>query len=109
MKRLASQCLALRLFPGLHPSPSLRPCVPAPRPHQAADPQGTKMAVRAIVRACADAGAWPALNDNILLISKRRSPLKQARAPRARVCAPVQVYPAEAGAHSARARLRPRV
>ena len=36
------------------------------------------MAVIAICRACVEAGAWPALNDNILLISKRRSQLKQA-------------------------------
>ena len=45
---------------------------------QLADQQGTKMAVVAICRACVEAGAWPALNDNILLISKRRSQLKQA-------------------------------
>ena len=45
---------------------------------QAADAQGTKMAVLAICRACVAAGAWPALNDNILLLSKRRSQLKQA-------------------------------
>ena len=36
------------------------------------------MAVMAICRACVEAGAWTALNDNILLISKRRSQLKQA-------------------------------
>lgn len=36
------------------------------------------MACVAVVRACAEAKAWPALNENILLISKRRSQLKQA-------------------------------
>ena len=41
---------------------------------------GTKLAVVAIVRACFQAKAWAALNENVLLISKRRSQLKQARA-----------------------------
>ncbi len=43
---------------------------------------GTKLAVVAIVRACYQAKAWAALNENVLLISKRRSQLKQARAVR---------------------------
>ena len=47
---------------------------------QAADVPGTKLAVVAIVRACFQARAWSALNENILLISKRRSQLKQVRA-----------------------------
>ncbi len=51
-------------------------------PSQAADVTGTKMAVVAIVRACFQAKAWPALNENVLLISKRRSQLKQARGAR---------------------------
>jgi len=35
--------------------------------------------VLAILRACFQAKAWAALNENVLLISKRRSQLKQAR------------------------------
>ena len=45
---------------------------------------GTKLAVVAIVRACFQAKAWAALNENVLLISKRRLQLKQVRPPAAR-------------------------
>ena len=38
---------------------------------------GTKLAVVALVRACFQAKAWAALNENVLLVSKRRSQLKQ--------------------------------
>ena len=41
---------------------------------------GTKLAVVALVRACYQAKAWAALNENVLLVSKRRSQLKQVRA-----------------------------
>jgi len=47
---------------------------------QAADVTGTKLAVVALVRACSQAKAWPALNENVLLVSKRRSQLKQVSA-----------------------------
>jgi hypothetical protein len=40
---------------------------------------GTKLAVLAIVRACFQCQAWSALNENVLLLSKRRAQLKQAR------------------------------
>ena len=46
-------------------------------PAQAADVTGTKMAVVALVRACFQAKAWPALNEHVLLVSKRRSQLTQ--------------------------------
>lgn len=55
------------------------PLIPMLAREQAADVPGTKLAVVAIVRACFQARAWSALNENILLISKRRSQLKQAR------------------------------
>ena len=41
---------------------------------------GTRLAVVAIVRACFNCKNWTALNENVLLLSKRRSQLKQARA-----------------------------
>jgi hypothetical protein len=53
--------------------------VRALRHTQAADVTGTKLAVVAIVRACFQAKAWAALNENVLLVSKRRSQLKQVR------------------------------
>lgn len=46
---------------------------------KAADAPGTKLAVVAVARACFNCKAWTALNENVLLISKRRSQLKQAR------------------------------
>ena len=56
---------------------------------QAADVTGTKLAVVALVRACFQAKAWAALNENVLLVSKRRSQLKQVGALRgARECEP---------------------
>lgn len=62
----------------------------APPPHDVAvtsraarsqdgDVAGTKLTVVSIVRACFAAKAWPQLNENVLLLSKRRSQLKQAR------------------------------
>ena len=56
-----------------------RPDPEPPGRAQAADAPGTKLAVVAVVRACFNCKAWPALNENVLLISKRRSQLKQAR------------------------------
>ena len=53
-------------------------------PAQAADVTGTKLAVVALVRACFQAKAWAALNENVLLVSKRRSQLKQVSACAAR-------------------------
>ena len=46
---------------------------------QAADVPGTKLAVVAVVRVCFQCKAWAALNENVLLLSKRRAQLKQAR------------------------------
>ncbi|KAL8478862.1 hypothetical protein ACS0TY_030662 [Phlomoides rotata] len=45
---------------------------------QAGDVAGTRKAVTDIVQLCFDAGAWKALNEQIVLISKRRGQLKQA-------------------------------
>jgi hypothetical protein len=43
---------------------------------------GTKLAVVAVVRVCFQCKAWAALNENVLLLSKRRAQLKQARTER---------------------------
>lgn len=48
---------------------------------QAADVPGTKRVVLAIVQICRDAGEWKLLNENIVLLSKRRAQLKQASPP----------------------------
>ncbi|PIN11452.1 26S proteasome regulatory complex, subunit RPN5/PSMD12 [Handroanthus impetiginosus] len=45
---------------------------------QAGDVAGTRKAVIEILQLCFDAGAWKTLNDQIVLISKRRGQLKQA-------------------------------
>ncbi|GFQ02660.1 26S proteasome non-ATPase regulatory subunit 12 homolog a [Phtheirospermum japonicum] len=45
---------------------------------QAGDVAGTRKAVTDILQLCFDAGAWKTLNDQIVLISKRRGQLKQA-------------------------------
>ncbi|XP_051126882.1 26S proteasome non-ATPase regulatory subunit 12 homolog A-like [Andrographis paniculata] len=45
---------------------------------QAGDVVGTRKAVTDILQLCFDAGAWKTLNDQIVLISKRRGQLKQA-------------------------------
>ncbi|KAJ7536401.1 hypothetical protein O6H91_12G067900 [Diphasiastrum complanatum] len=44
----------------------------------AADVLGTRKVVVAIIQLCFDANAWKALNDQIILLSKRRAQLKQA-------------------------------
>ncbi|XP_042012946.1 26S proteasome non-ATPase regulatory subunit 12 homolog A-like isoform X2 [Salvia splendens] len=44
---------------------------------QLGDVAGTSKAVTDIVQLCLDAGAWATLNEQILLISKRRGQLKQ--------------------------------
>eukprot|EP00245_Coleochaete_scutata_P009167 TRINITY_DN2962_c0_g2_i4.p1 TRINITY_DN2962_c0_g2~~TRINITY_DN2962_c0_g2_i4.p1 ORF type:complete len:508 (-),score=135.13 TRINITY_DN2962_c0_g2_i4:179-1621(-) len=43
-----------------------------------ADIQGTKMVVVAIIKICFEAGDWKLLNEQIVLLSKRRAQLKQA-------------------------------
>ena len=53
---------------------------------KAADVPGTKLAVVAVVRVCFQCKAWAALNENVLLLSKRRAQLKQARSRAGRVC-----------------------
>ncbi|KAL2551486.1 26S proteasome non-ATPase regulatory subunit 12-like protein A [Forsythia ovata] len=45
---------------------------------QAGDVAGTRTAVTDILKLCFDAGAWKTLNDQIVLLSKRRGQLKQA-------------------------------
>ncbi|KAK6118427.1 hypothetical protein DH2020_047844 [Rehmannia glutinosa] len=45
---------------------------------QAGDVAGTRKAVTDILQLCFDAGAWKIMNDQIVLISKRRGQLKQA-------------------------------
>ncbi|KAL3613485.1 26S proteasome non-ATPase regulatory subunit 12 A [Castilleja foliolosa] len=45
---------------------------------QAGDVSGTRKAVTDILQLCFDAGSWKTLNDQIVLISKRRGQLKQA-------------------------------
>ncbi|KAL6502645.1 26S proteasome non-ATPase regulatory subunit 12 A [Orobanche hederae] len=45
---------------------------------QAGDVAGTRKAVIDILQLCFDVGAWQALNEHILLISKRHGQLKQA-------------------------------
>ncbi|KAL3818823.1 hypothetical protein ACJIZ3_004728 [Penstemon smallii] len=45
---------------------------------QVGDVSGTRKAVTEILQLCFDAGAWKTLNDQIILISKRRGQLKQA-------------------------------
>lgn len=44
---------------------------------QAGDVVGTRKAVTEIVQLCFDTGAWKILNEQIVLISKRRGQLKQ--------------------------------
>ncbi|KAJ7513430.1 hypothetical protein O6H91_17G085100 [Diphasiastrum complanatum] len=44
----------------------------------AADVSGTRKVVVAIIQLCFDSNAWKALNDQIVLLSKRRAQLKQA-------------------------------
>lgn len=44
----------------------------------AADVPGTRKVVLAIIQLCYEAKAWKTLNEQILLLSKRRSQLKQA-------------------------------
>lgn len=44
----------------------------------AADVTGTKSVVLAIIQICRETNNWKALNDNIVLLSKRRAQLKQA-------------------------------
>lgn len=44
---------------------------------QIGDVAGTRKAVTDIVQLCFEAGAWQTLNEQILLISKRRGQLKQ--------------------------------
>lgn len=44
---------------------------------QAGDVAETRKAVTDILQLCFDAGAWATLNEQILLISKRRGQLKQ--------------------------------
>lgn len=43
----------------------------------AADVPGTRKVVLAIIQLCYEAKAWKTLNEQILLLSKRRSQLKQ--------------------------------
>lgn len=43
----------------------------------AGDISGTKDAVLSIIKVCYDARAWKTLNDQIVLLSKRRGQLKQ--------------------------------
>lgn len=43
----------------------------------AGDISGTKEAVLSIIKLCYDARAWKTLNDQIVLLSKRRGQLKQ--------------------------------
>lgn len=45
----------------------------------AADVAGTKKVVTEIIRLCYEGKAWKTLNEQILLLSKRRSQLKQVR------------------------------
>ncbi|KAL1540847.1 26S proteasome non-ATPase regulatory subunit 12 A [Salvia divinorum] len=45
---------------------------------QVGDVAGTRKAVTDIIQLCLDAGAWATLNEQIVLISKRRGQLKQA-------------------------------
>ncbi|KAL6583208.1 26S proteasome non-ATPase regulatory subunit 12 A [Orobanche minor] len=45
---------------------------------QAGDVSGTRKAVTEILQLCFEAGAWETLNEQIVLISKRRGQLKQA-------------------------------
>ncbi|XP_057806920.1 26S proteasome non-ATPase regulatory subunit 12 homolog A-like [Salvia miltiorrhiza] len=45
---------------------------------QAGDVAGTRKAVTDILQLCLDAGSWATLNEQIVLISKRRGQLKQA-------------------------------
>lgn len=44
---------------------------------QAGDVVGTRKAVTEILQLCFDARAWKTLNDQIILLSKRRGQLKQ--------------------------------
>lgn len=44
---------------------------------QAGDVASTRKAATDILKLCFDAGAWKTLNDQILLLSKRRGQLKQ--------------------------------
>lgn len=44
---------------------------------QAGDVAGTRKAVTDILQLCFEAGAWKTLNEQIVLISKRRGQLKQ--------------------------------
>lgn len=44
---------------------------------QAGDVVGTRKAVTEILQLCFDASAWKTLNDQIILLSKRRGQLKQ--------------------------------
>lgn len=46
----------------------------------AADVPGTRKVVIAIIELCYEARAWKTLNEQIVLLSKRRSQLKQVRA-----------------------------
>ena len=48
-------------------------------PHQAADVVGTRKVALEIVQMCYAAKDWKALNENIVLLSKRRAQLKQVR------------------------------
>lgn len=47
------------------------------RSAQAADITGTKKVVAGILETCFEAGDWKALNEQIVLLSKRRAQLKQ--------------------------------
>lgn len=46
---------------------------------QAADITGTKKVVVGILETCFEAGDWKALNEQIVLLSKRRAQLKQVQ------------------------------
>lgn len=46
---------------------------------QAADITGTKKVVAGILETCFEAGDWKGLNEQIVLLSKRRAQLKQVR------------------------------
>ena len=48
---------------------------------QAASLQETKELCVAIVRLCFETGSWTALNENIILLAKRRAQLKQVSLP----------------------------
>ena len=48
-------------------------------PAQASDMVSTSRILVAVVQMCHEAKDWDALNENIMLLSKRRSQLKQVR------------------------------